>query len=297
MLRTTASFLVFMLFASTAHGQMSTQTALHLAIDEVLEAYPEATVGVSIRDLTSGAFDRLPERSFHAASTMKVPVVVEVFRQAETGRFALSDSLVVRNTFQSIVDGSSYEIEDDSDTTLYARLGEPVPIRTLVDRMITHSSNLATNLLIEHVTPDSVRQMLDGLDIHGLRVLRGVEDIKAYRQGLSNSTTAPALADLLFALAEGRAVSPTADRAIVEVLLDQAFNSMIPSGLPDDVHVAHKTGWITRIHHDAAIVYPPTGGAYVLVILTEGVEEHARSSRLGAEIARAVHTILRGSTR
>lgn len=270
-----------------------TEPVLRTALDGILKAYPEATVAVAVRDpATDTRFDLDADRLFHAASTMKVPVMIEVFRR--TGTDPLADSLVVRNDFRSIVDGSPFAITDDSDDTLYEHLGERMPVSTLVRRMITHSSNLATNLLIEHVTADSVQQTIERLGTEQMRVLRGVEDIKAFRQGLSNTTTAEDLATLFLALMEGHAVSPTADAAMVDILLDQAFDAMIPAGLPDDLRVAHKTGEITRIHHDAAIVYPDDAPPYVLVILTEGLDDHDRSARLGAEIARAVHATLRG---
>lgn len=268
---------------------------LDAVLDEIIARHPEAVVAVSVRDAATGTrLDRLPDRVFHAASTMKVPVMIEVYRQAARGRFRLSDSLAVRNAFRSIVDDSPYRIEDDSDDALYERLGTRMAVRDLVHRMITVSSNLATNLLIDLVSADSVQATVERLGGHGMRVLRGVEDLKAYRQGLNNVTTAPALAALLEALTAGRAVSPEADREMVEVLLAQRFNTMIPAGLPEGVRVAHKTGWITGIHHDAAIVYPPDAPPYVLVILTEGIEDEAVSAALGAAVARAVHARLRG---
>ena len=228
---------------------------------------------------------------------MKVPVMIEVFRQAEAGRLALDDSLEVENAFRSIVDGSPYRIEDDSDDAIYERLGGKMAVRDLVYQMITVSSNLATNLLIGHVGADSVQQTIERLGTDTMRVLRGVEDIKAYRQGLSNTATAADLARLLEAIMQGRAVSPQADAAMVEVLLDQRFNTMIPAGLPEGARAAHKTGWITAIHHDAAIVYPEEGAPYVLVILTEGIEDEKESAALGAEVARLVHEALRGEQR
>ena len=275
-----------------APSPQPTEAMLRPALDEILAVYPEATVAVAVRDpATDTRFDFNADRVFHAASTMKVPVMIEVFRRAEAD--PLADSLTVRNTFRSIVDGSTFSISDDSDDTVYERLGERVAVQVLLRRMITHSSNLATNLIIEHVTADSVQQTIERLGTERMRVLRGVEDLKAFEQGLSNTTSAGDLATLLLALMEGRAVSTTADAAMIDILLDQAFDSMIPAGLPADVRVAHKTGEITRIHHDAAIVYPDDAPAYVLVVLTEGVDDHDLSAQLGAEIARAVHTVLR----
>ncbi len=269
-------------------------TDLHARLEPLFARYPEATVAVAVRDPhTNTRYDFHAERLFHAASTMKVPVMIEVYRQAEAGRFSLDDSLLVRNTFRSIVDGSAYRIEDDSDDALYRMLGRRMAIRDLVHRMITVSSNLATNLLIDLVTADSVQATAERLGVRHMQVRRGVEDLLAFRQGLNNTATAADLAVLLDALRRGAAVSPEADRAMIDVLLDQQFGDLIPAGLPPGVRVAHKTGAITRIHHDAAIVYPERGPAYVLVVLTEGIEDQARSAELVAEVARGVHETLR----
>ena len=267
---------------------------LRAQIETAAARVPEATVMVAVRD-GDFAFDLRAQRDVHAASTMKVPVMIEAFRQVEAGRLAWDDPVPVVNAFRSIVDGSPFAIEDDSDDALYAHLGGTLPLADLTRRAITTSSNLATNLMMEVLTADSVQATTDALGGAGVRVLRGVEDIKAYEAGLSNRATAAGLASLLLAIQEGRAVSPEASRAMVEILLAQEFGEMIPAGLPSGVRAAHKTGWITRVHHDAAIVYPPGAAPYVLVILTEGVEDHGRAAALGAEIARVVHRALRGT--
>ena len=168
-------------------------------------------------------------------------------------------------------------------------------ISELIYQMITVSSNLATNLLIDFLSADSIQQTVNSLDAPGMQVLRGVEDLKAFELGLSNRTTAEALATLLDAILQGRAVDAEADHAMIEVMLDAQFNEMIPTGLPDDVAVAHKTGQITEIHHDAAIVMPSNDTPYVLVILIQGLPEDSVSAALGAEIAQTVHASLRGS--
>ena len=269
--------------------------ALEATLTDTLAAYPDSvTVAVAVRDLgTGGSLSIRGNRTFHAASTMKVPVMAEVYRQAEAGVFALDDSLTIRNGFTSIVDGATYRIEDDSDEAVYERIGESISIRDLTERMITVSSNLATNMVIDLVSADSVQQTIEGLGTTRMQVRRGVEDIKAYRQGLNNTATASDLATILVAIAEHEVVSPSASEAMVEILKRQEYNDTIPAGLPDDVEVAHKTGWITEIHHDAAIVYPPEGAPYVLVVLTEGIAERDHSAALHASIARAVHDHLR----
>lgn len=268
------------------------EPTLESRLNSIIARYDSATVAVSIRD-GDLALDVQGDRPFHAASTMKVPVMIELFRRHESGLLSLDSTLQVKNAFRSIVDGSLYSIKDDSDQEIYQRIGERMTLRELMRRMMTVSSNLATNLLIEEVSADSVRQTASRLGAPSMNVLRGVEDLKAFERKLSNTTTSRDLAALLYKLTVGEAVSPAADSAMLEIMAMNVFNDMIPAGLPEDARVVNKTGWITAVHHDAAVVYPHRQRPYVLVILTEGLEDERQSSALGAEIARTVHAALR----
>jgi beta-lactamase class A len=266
--------------------------ALEAKVRELVAASGAETVAVAFRDLQTGRELLVNGRvSFHAASTMKVPVMLEVHRQARAGRLRLDERLPVRNEFKSIADGSAFSVapEDDSERTLYAKVGATETVRELVRLMVTESSNLATNILIERVTPARVRELCRRLGARDMRVLRGVEDGKAYARGMNNTTTARDLLLLLRAIAEGRAVSPEASREVADVLAAQKFNEGIPAGLPRGLRVAHKTGSITAIEHDAGIVYPAGRKPYVLVVLVRGVKEPARAHRLIADISRAVY--------
>jgi beta-lactamase class A len=229
------------------------------------------------------------DEPFHAASTMKVPVLIELYHQAHEGGLRLADTLVVRNEFHSLVDGSSYALDpgDDSEADLYRAAGSTRTLAELSDLMITVSSNLATNLLIERLGVDNIQRGVRAYGAGGMKVLRGVEDAKAFQQGLNNTTTARALARLMDAIARGRAVDAASSQAMRAVLERQTFNDGIPAGLPAGTRVAHKTGEITRIQHDAAIVYAPR--PFVLVILTRGIENPKESSALIADIARKIY--------
>jgi beta-lactamase class A len=222
---------------------------------------------------------------------MKVAVMMEVFRQAHAGKFSLDDRLPIKNEFTSLADGSRYSIssKSDSDQSVYTKIGQTESIRELVRLMITVSSNLATNLLIERVTPERVMELMRQIGAEDMRVLRGVEDGKAFERGMNNTTTARALMILLRQIAEHRAVSPQASDEMIKILLDQKFNQAIPAGLPSEVRVAHKTGAITKINHDAAIVYPSSRKPYVLVVLTRGLEDEKRAHALIAGLSRAVY--------
>jgi len=248
-----------------------------------------AEVAVAYRTL-DGTAELLidPDKSFHAASTMKVPVMIELFRQAEAGTLTLDDPLPIRNEFRSIVDGSPYKLSegDDSDRAVYANVGRTMTLRALNEAMITVSSNFATNLMIEKLGVERIRATVTRLGADGMKVLRGVEDSKAFEQGLNNATTARGLLVLLEKLGRGQAVSAASDREMVDVLKRQRFRDAIPAGVPAGTPVAHKTGNITRIHHDAGIVYGPR--PYVLVILVRGIQDQKVSGPLMAAISRAV---------
>ena len=252
-----------------------------------------AYVGVAYLDLASS--DTLfmnADTSFHAASTMKVPVMIELFRRANTGSFRMDQGLMMVNQFASLVDGSAYSLDvgSDSDSTLYHRIGERVRVDSLLRLMITRSSNFATNTLITLVGADAVTKTMRELGARRIQVLRGVEDGKAFQQGLNNTTTARDLAIILRAIQEGRAASPVATQQMLSILSAQEFNEKIPAGLPPGTHVAHKTGDITAVSHDAAIVYPPGGKPYVLVVLTKGIADGAKSAKLIADISSMVYS-------
>lgn len=256
-----------------------------------------AEVGVSViqpaTGLRVGVGDTI---EMHAASTMKVPVMLELFRQAETGSLSLDDSLPVTTRFRSIAADTTYELtpESDSDSTLYARVGERVPIRDLVRLMIVRSSNLALNLLIDRVSADSVRRTLAGIGASEMVVRRGVEDIPAFEAGLNNTTTARGFAAVLEAIEECTVNGRAACDEMITILSDQEFNEMIPRGLPPGTRVAHKTGWITGIRHDGGIVLADGTPPWVLVILTRGIEDPSEADALGAEISRTVWQVLSG---
>jgi beta-lactamase class A len=253
---------------------------------------PGARIGLAYVDLASG--DTLfinADSSFHAASTMKVPVMIELFRRASSGSFAMNQGLMLVNQFASIVDGSLYSLDpgSDSDSTLYHRIGDRVPVDTLLRLMITRSSNFATNTLIELVGADNVNQTMRSLGAQRMRVLRGVEDGKAFEKGLNNTTTARDLSIILRTIEDGRAASPAATREMLEILLAQEFNEKIPAGLPRGTRVAHKTGEITAVSHDAAVIYPPGRKPYVLVVLTRGISDGNKSSKLIADLSEIVY--------
>lgn len=254
---------------------------------------PAQGVGVYFRDL-DGPDSLLVDagRRFHAASTMKVAIMIQLFRDVDAGRLSLADSLRVHADYPSLVDGSPFVVDkgDDSDSTLYEAIGRRVSVRRLLELMETVSSNLATDVLVERVDAKRANATAHALGADSIVVLRGVEDGKAYRAGLNNTTTARDLGVLLTAIAQHRAASAASCDSMLAILARQHFKEGIPAGLPPDATVYHKTGWIDGVvYHDAAIVQRGDRRRYVLVVLTGGIQQDSVAYNLVADISRLVY--------
>jgi beta-lactamase class A len=126
----------------------------------------------------------------------------------------------------------------------------------------------------------------------GIQILRGVEDQKAYDKGLNNTTTAYDLMLIFEKIATGKAVNKKASEAMIQILLDQQFNDIIPAQLPKEVKVAHKTGFITGIHHDSGIVFLPNGRKYILVLLSKNLADEKEAIKTMANVSRLIYNYM-----
>jgi beta-lactamase class A len=184
--------------------------------------------------------------------------------------------------------------ERDADSEVQAAIGKTMRISELAHHMIVRSSNLATNLLLDLLGLGLVQAVLDEYSLSGIDLRRGVEDELAFQRGINNRVTAEGLVQLLRLIAEERAFSPALSRGMLEILHDQEFRSGIPAGLPADARVAHKTGEISTIAHDAGIVYLPKRKPYVVAILTEWEPETTGRSPTIAAASYMIHEHLTG---
>jgi beta-lactamase class A len=254
-------------------------------------------IAVAVHDFESGLrFSLRGDRWFHAASTIKVAVLLAVFRAADEGRLYLDDSLHVRNRFISAADGSSFRLVPDSDAMpeLYQLIGRTAKISTLAEGMIVASSNLATNLLLDFVGVEYARKVLRDAQVDGVKLRRGVEDHAAHERGINNEVTADGLVSLLSAV-RGDFLSNESKEQAIRILLQQRFNSMLPARLPPHAAVAHKTGEISTACHDMGIVYLPEREPYIAVILTEFDSEGDGRREIVAAISEAIYRLIVGA--
>lgn len=235
------------------------------------------------------------DRWFHAASTIKVPILLGVFDGIAHGKLLPHSRIHVRNRFLSVVEAVPFRVESDRDanSTVHAAIGKMLRVEQLANHMIATSSNLATNLLLDVVGLGSVQKTLENLGVaEGIDIKRGVEDEIAYEKGIFSSVTADGLLRILLLLAEGKAFSPALSRKMMDILHGQEFNRGIPARLPKGTRVAHKTGEISTIAHDAGVVYLPERKPYVVVILTEWDVDASGRSKAIAEISHCVYESL-----
>jgi beta-lactamase class A len=230
------------------------------------------SLSVAMLDLATGdVFGYKADRWYHAASTIKLAVLLGLFAAFHQGRYVPEARLHVRNRFRSAFDGSAFRVqsERDADSEVQSAIGRTMRLAELARNMIIRSSNLATNLLLDLLGIEFLQRTLDEFGLNGIDLLRGVEDELSFENGINNRVTADGLVQLLRVIAEERAFSTELSRRMIDILHEQEFRSGIPAGLPSGARVAHKTGEISTIAHDAGVVYLPKRPPYIVAILTE----------------------------
>lgn len=284
--------MVILLGNFTASGQTKhSMRNLKHEINNVLSKQ-KGTFAVAFKDLSTGKELLInEEEDFHAASTMKTPVMIEVFKQASEKKFSLTDSILIKNEFKSIVDSSAYSLDssDDSESEIYRHIGEKRTLYDLMYQMIIASSNLSTNIIIDLVDAKKVTRTMREMGAKKITILRGVEDNKAFEKGLNNTTTAYDLMLIFEKIAEGKAVDKKSSDEMINILLNQEHNEIIPAELPKEVKVAHKTGSITGVHHDSGIVILPDGRKYVLVLLSKNLEDENAAIKAMAKVSKIIY--------
>lgn len=229
----------------------------------------------------------------YAASTMKLPLVMAAFRRAARGELDLAAEVPVRGTFASVVDGSPFELDEteDQDPVTWAAVGGTRTLLQLARHAITHSSNIATNLLVDVVGLDEVAAVLRLAGCSSSTVVgRGIEDARAREAGITNTVTAADLGRLMAAV--GRREPDLGGEAVLgpveELLAGQLHLDQVPAGLPAATPTASKSGWIPGVSHDVALVRPEGEEPFVLAVCTTIDLGEAEAADVVAGIARDV---------
>lgn len=247
------------------------------AMERAREDFP-GTTGVHFVDIESGLhLDFNGDKTFESASLMKLVVIAELYRLIQVGQLAIDHPLILER--KHIVGGSG-DLKD-------LEPGITFPVRVLAEKMITQSDNTATQMLTDFLTKEALNKSAKKMGLTGTTINRDIYDFAAIDQGRDNYITAKDAAAILEQLARDQLPGSSEIHAILE---RQQRNDMIGSGLPEGVRVAHKTGELNGILHDAGIVYAPNG-AYVLVMLSDHVSDQKEGVKVFARLSEEVYKI------
>jgi beta-lactamase class A len=271
-------------------------SSFQIRITEIASGISDGALGVSVYDYLSGcSWQYDGQRWFHAASTIKIAVLAAVYDAIDSGRFSAESRVHVRNRFFSVIDGEPFRVQAsrDADGDVHAAIGRTMRIAELSRHMIGTSSNLATNLLLDVVGLDEAKRALAARGLEGVDLQRGVEDDRAFEAGCSNRVTADGLVALLCAIRDPDRFSAASVDAMTEILFDQRFSGAIGPGLPDTVRaiarVAHKTGDISTVSHDAGLVFLPGRPPYAVALLAESSGDAGERTAALIAASRAVY--------
>jgi beta-lactamase class A len=247
------------------------------------------------------AYERLADVTHYAASTMKVAVLAALYRAGAAGVVDLDAAVPVRNDFESAKPGAprfAIAHGEDQDDRVWDRVGGTATLRWLARHMIVRSSNLATNVVLSHVTAEDIQTVLRLAGTTRMTVNRGIEDAAAREAGLDNVVTARDLSALMGAIATGisvaapsvaaSSVAAPADRAaMLELLAAQEHREDLAAGLPPGTRVAHKNGWVSGVRHATGVVFPDDAAPYAITVATTGTAPDREACALIARIAAA----------
>jgi beta-lactamase class A len=248
-----------------------------------------AQVAVAFRSL-DGSQDLFlhADEAFPAVpATIQVPVMIELYAEAQSGTLHLSDTVVVHNSFHSLVDGVTYQLDpkNDPDPGLYNSIGRPVTLQDLCEHMVARNSSLAADLLIEKLGVPRVRQRIEALHANGIELFRGLEPSKASDTKPENETTARAMLELLWALAKGQQANDDSSKQMMGMIARAAFEHAPTAGMPSDPRAAQSVR-LAGTGQQAMIVLGPH--PYVIVILVRGITNPETSAELMAQITHAL---------
>lgn len=213
--------------------------------------------GIVVKDLETGwTFLHNEDQLFPAASLIKIPIMVACFKAAQEGRLDLKEKYVLKR--KDRVGGSGI--------LRRMRSGRVFTYEQLIDYMVTHSDNIATNVLIARLGFDYINSVFKQLGLEKTVLNRKMIDFSARDQGLENYTTAAEITQLLEKIYYRRCLNPEISEKCLEILKRQKINDRLPRYLPKDVTVAHKTGLEREVCHDAGIVFSPYGD-YIITVL------------------------------
>lgn len=277
-----------LLSASSALGQDAKESPARAQIQQIIQQFhADASVAFRSLDGTQELFIKAAQPFPAAPSVIQIPVMIELYAQAQSGSVNLTDTILVHNNFTSLIDGKPFHLESktDPDRDLYLQGGKPVSLQDLCDRMVTRNSTLAADLLIEKLGADRVRQRMDMLGVEGFDLLQGVEPPNPNDKQPHNAASARVVLELLWSLAKRQEDGDDAGKEMIGLLARAALHQPPTAGMPSDPRAAQALQ-LLGAGQQSMIVYGPH--PFVVVVLARGITNPETSAELMALIQHAL---------
>ena len=243
-----------------------------------IDAHLDAVMGVAIRDLTTGhTFFLNPDEVLPQASSIKIAVLAELYRQHQVGKLKLEDPYTV-NAADLVADSNIMGGLTPGVTR--------VTNRDLATMVVAVSDNSATNVLIDRVGMENVNGLMESLGLHQLRLRRKMMDLKAAGEGRENIATPREMMTLLDDLFHGKVINPTLTDDFFK-LLATPKDSWIPRYLPDDLKIANKPGSLEGVRNDSGVIF--ANRPYIICIMTTYLRSERDGEEAIAQISRAAY--------
>lgn len=235
--------------------------------------------GMALKDLTTGETILYnADELFIAASVIKIPIIIEAYRQDRQGKISLADLMELK----------AEEVVGGCGVLQVMHTGKYLTIRDVIVLMITVSDNTATNMMIDRLGIEAINEVMQQMGVTRSVLRRKMFDLERARQGIKNEISPADVLRMLEALYRGTVVDKEACAEILNIMHYQQLNHKIPVQLPEGTKIAHKTGEDTGQTHDVGIVYVPDH-PYLLVVLSEHVPDTAVGHQVIARISRLAY--------
>jgi beta-lactamase class A len=250
------------------------------------------TYEVAIYDFQTGESVLVNAHRFvHAASLIKLPIMMSTFSLVDRGEMTLDDRVCVREWYKSLVNGALFHVDP------IASLGDTATIRQLLKSMVTVSDNVAANALIEHIGINRIGDFFASQNYTETSLIRFLMDEQAHKQHLDNTMSAYDAMRMLRDIEQERGLQHESCSEMLNLLLAQMHNEKIPAVLPTQVKIAHKTGSIAAVEHDAGIIYLPNGRKYILVFMSADLPDNQTGINAARAVSRTVYARLTSGAR
>jgi len=281
--KTFLPILILLLGAMGAETQQNKQKVLWQKLqDEIhsIDKHLDGVLGLAVKDLTSGEeFLINGDEVMPQASSIKIAVLAELYRQAGQNKLKLIDEYVVRK--EDLVPGSNIMLGLTPGVTR-------ITLRDLATMMVAVSDNSATNVLIERVGMENVNSMLEGLGLHATRLRRKMMDLKAASEGRENVSTPREMMALLETIYRGKLLGTGMKDDFFKILSTPKESSML-QGLPEDAVAANKPGELEAVRNDSGIIFVKNR-PYVLCVMTTYLKDEKEGAAAIRKIAQLTYS-------